>query len=91
MSIVGPPPYPVLPGAIFEEHISRMSNVKPGLTGWAQVNGYGDVSTSFEEMRRRMEYDFYYVENWSLLLDMKIILMALCAKKTYAITEQPGD
>jgi lipopolysaccharide/colanic/teichoic acid biosynthesis glycosyltransferase len=91
MSIVGPAPYSALPGAIFEEHVSQMFNIKPGLTGWAQVNGYGDVSTSFEEMRRRMEYDFYYIENWSLLFDIKIILLALCAKKTYEITEQPGE
>jgi lipopolysaccharide/colanic/teichoic acid biosynthesis glycosyltransferase len=91
MSIVGPALNSELPGAIFEEHVSRMSNIKPGLTGWAQINGYGDASTSFEEKRQRIEYDLYYVENWSLLLDIKIILLALCAKKTYAITEQPGE
>jgi lipopolysaccharide/colanic/teichoic acid biosynthesis glycosyltransferase len=87
MSIVGPPPYETLPGAMFDEQLSRFSqqwNVKPGLTGWAQVNGCRDASNSFTAMRRRIEYDLYYVENWSLLFDLQIILMTLCSKKTYA-------
>jgi lipopolysaccharide/colanic/teichoic acid biosynthesis glycosyltransferase len=90
MSIVGPRPYTTPPGAIFEERIARISwlrDIKPGLTGWAQVHGYGDKGNSFEMMRRRMEYDLFYVEHWSFLLDMKIILMTLCAKKTYTPTE----
>jgi lipopolysaccharide/colanic/teichoic acid biosynthesis glycosyltransferase len=94
MSIVGPRPYTTLPGAIFEDRtlrLLRQHKMKPGLTGWAQVNGYGDVSNSFRALLRQMECDCYYLENWSFLLDMKIILMTLCSRKTYAITEQPGE
>ena len=47
--------------------------VKPGITGWAQVNGYrGDTS-----LERRIEYDLWYIENWSILLDIKIIFMTV--------------
>ena len=47
--------------------------VKPGITGWAQVNGYrGDTSID-----RRIEYDLWYIENWSILLDIKIIFMTV--------------
>jgi lipopolysaccharide/colanic/teichoic acid biosynthesis glycosyltransferase len=88
MSIVGPRAYEMPPGASFEEEIKRIFEgrpIKPGLTGWAQVNGCRDKANSFEVMRRWIEYDVYYVENWSLLLDMKIILMTLCSKTTYAL------
>jgi lipopolysaccharide/colanic/teichoic acid biosynthesis glycosyltransferase len=94
MSIVGPRAYEMLPGAIVEEEIMRIlqrRDIKPGLIGWAQVNGYWDKSNSFGAMRRRIECDVFYVENWSFILDMKIILMTLCSKKPYGITEQPGE
>jgi putative colanic acid biosynthesis UDP-glucose lipid carrier transferase len=94
MSIVGPRPYTTHPAAILQEQmarISRLRDVKPGLMGWAQVHGYGDKGNSIEMMRRRIEYDLYYVEHRSILLDMKIIVMTLCAKKTYTPTEWMGD
>ncbi len=74
---------------IFDAQLSRFSGhsghckVKPGLTGWAQVNGCGDVN-SVEAMRRQIEYDLFYVENWTFLFDLKIILMTLGSKNTYA-------
>jgi lipopolysaccharide/colanic/teichoic acid biosynthesis glycosyltransferase len=86
MSIVGPRLYEATPGMIFDAQLSRISGhskVKPGLIGWAQVNGCGDVN-SLKAMRRRIEYDLYYVENWSLLFDLEIILMTLSSKNTYA-------
>ena len=94
MSIVGPRAFTAFPGAIFEEEIlrtSRRRNFKPGLTSLAQVYGYGDVSNSFGVMLRRVEYDLYYIKNWSFLFDMKIILMTLCSKKHYALTEWTGE
>jgi lipopolysaccharide/colanic/teichoic acid biosynthesis glycosyltransferase len=94
MSIVGPRPHTTHPAAILQEQtarISRLRDIKPGLMGWVQVHGYGDKGNSFEMMRRRIEYDLYYVEHWSFLFDMKIILMTLCAKKTYTPTEWMGD
>ncbi|RYF51066.1 MAG: undecaprenyl-phosphate glucose phosphotransferase, partial [Cytophagaceae bacterium] len=78
MSIVGPRPHAVQHnmeyGSIISEYFAR-HNVKPGITGWAQVNGLrGETSTS-EKMHRRVDADLYYIEHWSLTLDLKIILM----------------
>ena len=47
--------------------------VRPGITGWAQVNGYrGDTS-----IKKRIEYDLYYIENWNFFFDLKILLLTL--------------
>jgi Undecaprenyl-phosphate glucose phosphotransferase len=74
MSLVGPRPERPLFVEKFKEEIPRYMikhQVRPGLTGWAQVNGLrGDTS-----IRKRIEYDIYYIENWSLGFDIKIILM----------------
>lgn len=74
MSLVGPRPERPLFVEKFKEEIPRYMikhQVRPGLTGWAQVNGYrGDTS-----IRKRIEHDLYYIENWTLGLDVKIILM----------------
>ncbi|MDE6395834.1 MAG: sugar transferase, partial [Muribaculaceae bacterium] len=47
--------------------------VKPGITGWAQVNGYRGLTDELWKMEKRVEYDVWYVENWNFWLDMKII------------------
>lgn len=74
MSLVGPRPERPLFVEKFKEEIPRYMvkhQVRPGLTGWAQVNGLrGDTS-----IRKRIEYDLYYIENWTLGFDLKIILM----------------
>ncbi|MBQ4259361.1 MAG: undecaprenyl-phosphate glucose phosphotransferase [Lachnospiraceae bacterium] len=74
MSLVGPRPERPHFVDKFKEEIPRYMvkhQVRPGLTGWAQVNGYrGDTS-----IRKRIEYDLYYIENWTLGMDIKIILM----------------
>lgn len=74
MSLVGPRPERPFFVEKFREEIPRYMvkhQVRPGLTGWAQVNGYrGDTS-----IRKRIEYDLYYIENWSIGLDIKIILL----------------
>jgi lipopolysaccharide/colanic/teichoic acid biosynthesis glycosyltransferase len=62
---------------------SRRHTVKPGLTGWAQVNGFRGETDTLEKMQRRIEHDLYYIDNWSFLLDMKIILLTLISKKAY--------
>lgn len=84
MSVVGPRPHAIpyqdLYGKIFEE-IKMRHNVRPGLTGWAQVNGLrGDVEDEDENNNRtimRMKYDLWYIENWTMLLDIQIILMTI--------------
>jgi putative colanic acid biosynthesis UDP-glucose lipid carrier transferase len=84
MSVVGPRPHAIpyqdLYGKIFEE-IKMRHNVRPGITGWAQVNGLrGDVEDEKENSRRtimRMKYDLWYIENWTMRLDLQIILMTI--------------
>lgn len=74
MSLVGPRPERPLFVEKFKEEIPRYMvkhQVRPGLTGWAQVNGYrGDTS-----IRKRIEYDLYYIENWTMGFDIKIIFL----------------
>ena len=74
MSLIGPRPERPYFVEKFKEEIPRYMikhQVRPGLTGWAQVNGYrGDTS-----IRKRIDHDLYYIENWTLGLDFKILLM----------------
>jgi putative colanic acid biosynthesis UDP-glucose lipid carrier transferase len=84
MSVVGPRPhaipYDYKYGKIVEE-IKLRHNVKPGITGWAQIHGLrGDVADEEENKRRtiqRIEYDLWYIENWSFWLDVQIILLTI--------------
>jgi lipopolysaccharide/colanic/teichoic acid biosynthesis glycosyltransferase len=84
MSIVGPALYVAALNNIFAEQISLIQQrrrVKPGITGWAQVNGC--CGESNKVMRQRIEFDQYYIENWSPLFDIKVILMTLFSKNAY--------
>jgi Undecaprenyl-phosphate glucose phosphotransferase len=80
MSLVGPRPHMVgqtLQGRPFFEVVNEYAGrhrVKPGITGWAQVNGWRGPTETLEQIQRRVEHDIYYVENWSLILDAVIIL-----------------
>ena len=76
MSIVGPRPHAVAVNERYRKLISGYMvrhKVRPGITGWAQVNGYrgGD---DIDQMRKRIEFDLEYLRNWSLRLDLKIML-----------------
>lgn len=65
MSIVGPRPHAIDHNKMFEEKILpfwRRHNVKPGITGWAQVNGCRGETDTIEKMQRRLEHDLYYIE-----------------------------
>jgi exopolysaccharide biosynthesis polyprenyl glycosylphosphotransferase len=86
MSIVGPRPHPIALNEAFAERISPLSRrhkVKPGITGWAQVHGHRGETDTLEKMRRRIECDLYYIDNWSFLLDIKIIVMTLFSRRAY--------
>jgi Undecaprenyl-phosphate glucose phosphotransferase len=86
MSLIGPRPHPIALNTMFRERIvpySRRHNVKPGLTGWAQVNGFRGETDTFEKMQRRVEYDMFYIDNWSFLFDLKIFLMTLFSRSAY--------
>jgi Undecaprenyl-phosphate glucose phosphotransferase len=86
MSIVGPRPHALIMDQIFEQRIAlyaRRHNVKPGITGWAQVNGFRGETDTLEKMQQRINHDFYYIDNWSFGLDLKIIMMTLLSKSAY--------
>ena len=83
MSLVGPRPHAVAMKAgdrLYHQAVSSYPHrhrVKPGITGWAQVNGLrGEVDT-LDKARRRVEYDLFYIAHWSLWLDLKILLMTV--------------
>jgi Undecaprenyl-phosphate glucose phosphotransferase len=79
MSVVGPRPHPLAASAAGVSYARAISEypirhrVKPGITGWAQVNGWRGETTTIEQIRRRVEHDLYYVENWSLTFDIFIL------------------
>jgi len=76
MSLVGPRPHALEHNHYYRERLDRYASrhrVKPGLTGWAQIHGLRGPTEDPEKMRRRVLMDLYYIENWSLWLDLKII------------------
>lgn len=82
MSLVGPRPHAVAHDVFYDKTIPTYSFrrvVKPGITGWAQVNGYRGNTENLEDMRRRVDYDLWYIDNWSLWLDIKILAMTAMA------------
>lgn len=86
MSLVGPRPHAVVHNCQYEEQIrlyARRHNVKPGITGWAQVNGYRGETSAIDKMLKRVEHDFYYIDHWSLLLDIRILLTTVLSPTSY--------
>lgn len=80
MSLVGPRPHAMDHNDHYKDHIEiymQRHRVKPGMTGWAQVNGLRGIAEDVGVMQQRVEYDLYYVENWSLSFDLKILAMTL--------------
>ena len=80
MSVVGPRPHPISLDEKYDDLIKEYNVrffTKPGLTGWAQVNGFRGETRDPELMRKRVEHDIWYIENWSFGLDIKIILMTI--------------
>lgn len=80
MSVVGPRPHMVNLAKEYSELINNYlvrQFAKPGITGWAQVNGFRGETKELIDMENRVEYDIWYIENWSLLLDIKIIVRTI--------------
>jgi Undecaprenyl-phosphate glucose phosphotransferase len=79
MSIVGPRPHAVATkaeGRLFEDVVDRYAarhRVKPGITGWAQINGWRGETDTIEKIQKRVEYDLFYIDNWSVWLDLVIV------------------
>lgn len=80
MSIVGPRPHMLKHTDVYSEKINQYmvrQFMKPGITGWAQVNGFRGETRSVAEMEGRVEHDLWYMENWSLWLDTRIIFLTV--------------
>lgn len=80
MSLIGPRPHMLKHteeySSLIDEYMVRQF-LKPGITGWAQVNGYRGETSNVWQMQKRVEYDLWYLENWHLLLDMRILFMTV--------------
>jgi len=80
MSVVGPRPHMIMHTEeymrLIDKYMVRHA-VKPGITGWAQVNGYRGGTKHLWQMEKRVEYDVWYIRNWNIFLDIKIIIMTI--------------
>lgn len=77
MSVVGPRPHAMEHNEMYKELIDRYMlrhRVKPGITGWAQINGFRGQTDTIDKMRKRIEFDIYYIQHWSFQLDLRIIV-----------------
>ena len=80
MSIVGPRPHAIVHNELYKSQIDnymKRHKVKPGITGWAQINGFRGETDTLEKMQKRVEFDLYYIEHWSIVFDLKIILLTI--------------
>jgi putative colanic acid biosynthesis UDP-glucose lipid carrier transferase len=77
MSIVGPRPHALAHDELYDAQIAKYAfrrHVKPGLTGWAQINNCRGETPNIEKMEERIFHDLWYINNWSFWLDMKIVV-----------------
>ena len=80
MSIVGPRPHAIEHNEMYKSKVDKYMlrhKVKPGITGWAQINGFRGETDTLDKMQKRVEYDLYYIQHWSLWLDLKIIFLTI--------------
>jgi len=80
MSIVGPRPHASAHNEQYRKIVPRYMQrhiVKPGITGWAQINGWRGETDTLDKMEKRIEYDLHYINNWSIWLDIKIIILTV--------------
>jgi len=86
MSLVGPRPHALSHDREYERRIAlyaRRHKVKPGITGWAQIRGLRGETDTDEKMRDRIAYDLNYIDNWSLLLDVQILIQTIVSPRSY--------
>jgi putative colanic acid biosynthesis UDP-glucose lipid carrier transferase len=80
MSVIGPRPHAVAHNEQYRKLVPGYMlrhKVKPGITGWAQVNGWRGETDTLEKMQKRVDCDLYYIRNWSILLDVKIVVLTI--------------
>lgn len=85
MSVVGPRPHRVYLDKKLQNEVAKYMIrrcIRPGITGWAQVNGWRGPTNTEEQKIQRTRYDLWYVKNWTFWLDVKIIFLTLFGKKT---------
>jgi putative colanic acid biosynthesis UDP-glucose lipid carrier transferase len=86
MSVVGPRPHRSFLSQQFQDSVDKYMvrhYFKPGITGWAQVNGWRGPTDTEEQKAQRTHHDLWYVENWSLWLDIKIIYLTIFSRKAH--------
>jgi putative colanic acid biosynthesis UDP-glucose lipid carrier transferase len=80
MSLVGPRPHPTSLddkfAAVIDRYLAR-HHVKPGITGWAQVNGLRGETDTLDKMERRIQHDLHYIDHWSPFFDLQILCKTL--------------
>ena len=77
MSVVGPRPHALQHNEMYEQLLElymARHRVKPGITGWAQIHGLRGETDTLDKMQKRVEFDLYYIQNWSLLMDLRILV-----------------
>ena len=77
MSLVGPRPLLMEYLPLYSKEQMRRHEVKPGITGWAQINGWRGETDTLTKMEKRVEFDLHYIKHWSLWFDVKIIFMTI--------------
>jgi putative colanic acid biosynthesis UDP-glucose lipid carrier transferase len=84
MSLVGPRPHAVAHNELYRRKIQGYMlrhKVKPGITGWAQVNGWRGETDTIDKMERRIEHDLYYIQNWRITLDIRILFLTVFGRR----------
>ncbi|MGF6378581.1 putative colanic acid biosynthesis UDP-glucose lipid carrier transferase [Paraburkholderia atlantica] len=80
MSVVGPRPHAIEHDDLYKDQVygyMHRYRIKPGITGWAQVNGYRGATTKVEKMEARVKFDLFYIQNWSFWFDVKIVFITI--------------
>jgi putative colanic acid biosynthesis UDP-glucose lipid carrier transferase len=80
MSVVGPRPHALEHDDLYKDQVygyMHRYRIKPGITGWAQVNGYRGATAKIEKMEARVKFDLFYIHNWSFWFDMKIVFITI--------------
>ena len=86
MSLVGPRPHAVAHDELWGKNVARYArrhNMLPGITGWAQVNGFRGNIKNDSDFRQRIACDLYYIDNWSLVFDLRILVLTVFSRKAY--------
>jgi putative colanic acid biosysnthesis UDP-glucose lipid carrier transferase len=91
MSIVGPRPHPIQLNDLYRDRVEKFSlrhRAKPGVTGLSQMKGYRGSITHYHQISARVKLDRFYIQNWSFLFDLKIILLTIPATLQWGLSRK---